>query len=410
MNILWLSHLVPYPPKGGVLQRSFNLIKEVSKSHNLHLLAFSQKNLLKNENDLNQAVGELEKICRSVKVVPIPSEEKSYGKAALYVKSLFTAAPYTINWLRSGEMEHQIEEILTKRKIDMVHFDTISLAPYYSLAEGYKKILNHHNIESDMMIRRGGQEKNPIKKVYLLQEGYKILRYENRVCESFDLNLTCSLLDSERLLRRIPRLRVEEIPNGVDLKYFYPLNQIREEHSLVFAGGMKWYPNRSAMLFFVNNIWPLLKKEVPDVKMTVIGREPPPEVVNLARMDGHFKVTGFVDDVRPYIDKAMVYVCPIRDGGGTRLKILDALAMGKPIVAHPVAVEGIDVEPEKQVLIAETPSEFVRQIARLFGDSILYRRLSEEGRRLVMEKYDFEKIGEKLSRVYREMSEDRVPS
>jgi glycosyltransferase involved in cell wall biosynthesis len=182
------------------------------------------------------------------------------------------------------------------------------------------------------------------------------------------------------------------------------LNQIREEHSLVFAGGMKWYPNRSAMLFFANKIWPLLKKEVPDVKMTVIGREPPAEVVNLTRNDGQFKVTGFVDDVRPYIDKAMVYVCPIQDGGGTRLKILDALAMGKPIVAHPVAVEGIDIEPEKQVLIAETPQEFVDQIVRLFGDSNLYRRLSEGGRKLVVEKYDFEKVGEELSCAFNEVA------
>jgi glycosyltransferase involved in cell wall biosynthesis len=201
---------------------------------------------------------------------------------------------------------------------------------------------------------------------------------------------------------------VEEIPNGVDLKYFYQLNLDKEKHSLIFAGGMKWYPNRSAMLFFADKVWPLLKKEVPDVKMTVIGREPPAEIMSLARNDEHFRVTGFVDDVRPYIDKTMVYVCPIQDGGGTRLKVLDALAMGKPIVAHPIALEGIDIEPEKHVLVARTPEEFVSQIVRLFRDSSLYRRLSEEGRRLVLEKYDFEKIGEKLSRAYNEVVNRRV--
>lgn len=410
MNILWLSHLVPYPPKGGVLQRSFNLIREASKYHNVYLLAFNQKALLPTEKDLEQAVGEFKKICKDISVVPIPSDRRSHGRYALYLKSLFTISPYTTNWLRCTRMEHQISSTLASHKIDLVHFDTISLAPFYTLAEGYKKVLNHHNIESDMMLRRSNKESNPLKKLYIRQEGYKILRYENRLCKKFDLNITCSRLDSDRLLTGTPGLRTEEIPNGVDLRYFYPMNLDKEKHSLVFAGGMKWYPNRDAMLFFSNKIWPLLKKEAPDVKMTVIGREPHPEIASLARSDERFKVTGFVEDVRPYIDKAMVYVCPIQDGGGTRLKVLDAMAMGKPIVAHPIAIEGIDIEPEKHVLIARTPEEFVSQIVRLFGDPGLYRRLSEEGRKIVSEKYDFEKIGEKLNRVYNEVAENRVAS
>lgn len=408
MNILWLSHLVPYPPKGGVLQRSFNLIRAISKYHNLYLLAFNQKALIPTATDLDQALSELKNVCKSVRVLPIPSEGRSYGRYVLYLKSVFTSAPYAINWLESREMEWQIKDTLVHNKIDLVHFDTISLARFHALADGYKKVLNHHNVESDMMIRRGNQESNQFKRLYLLQEGLKLRRAEKRLCKKFDLNITCSRLDSERLLRRVSDLNVNEIPNGVDFNYFNPLNLEKEKHSLIFAGGMGWYPNRDAMLFFAKKVWPLLKKEVPDIKMTVVGRRPHQDIVNLARADEQFRVTGFVEDVRPYIDKAMVYVCPIQDGGGTRLKVLDALAMGKPIVAHPIAIEGIDVEPEKHVLVARTPEEFVGQIVRLFGDPSLYRRLSEEGRRLVLEKYDFRKIGEKLSRAYNQVVENRV--
>jgi sugar transferase (PEP-CTERM/EpsH1 system associated) len=408
VNILWLSHLVPYPPKGGVLQRSFNLIKEVTKYHSVDLLAFNQEALLGTPDSVEHAIRQMKDICNSVKVVPIPSEEKRYGRYWLYLKSFLTPSPYTINWLRSREMEQQLKESLAGNKVDVVHFDTISLAPYRTVAHGYKTVLNHHNIESEMMLRRSHRESNPVKKLYLLQEGYKLRRTERQVCRAFDLNITCSSVDSERLRKMDRAIRVKEIPNGVDVGYFVPLNLEKARHSLVFAGGMTWYPNREAMLFLARRIWPLLTEKVPDVGMTVVGRAPPQELLMLAQSDQRLRVTGFVDDVRPYIDTASVYVCPIQDGGGTRLKILDALAMGKPIVAHPIAVEGIDVEPEKHVLIARTPEEFVRQIVRLFEDPSLYRRLAEEGRRLVEEKYDFREIGATLIRAYNQVVENRV--
>ncbi|RKY81668.1 hypothetical protein DRQ11_15160 [candidate division KSB1 bacterium] len=195
------------------------------------------------------------------------------------------------------------------------------------------------------------------------------------------------------------------MPNGVDIEYFKPKNNKFEPKTLIFAGGMSWYPNRDAMLFFCKEIWPLLKKRWPDVKMTIIGRNPPKYISNLAQQDPNLTVTGFVDDVRPYLKNTHVYVCPIRDGGGTKLKILDALAMGKPIVAHPIAVEGIDVEVEKHILLAKKPSEFVQQIERLLDDIGLCHSLSKQGRELVVKKYNFKKIGKKLANLYQKIGE-----
>jgi len=399
MKVLWLSHILPYPPKGGVSQRSYNLIKEISKTHKIYLIAINPKKLLSSINQIKNAVKELKKFCYEVEVINLP-----VNKSFIALKSLFSKRPYTANWLNFPAVRYAIRKFIKKYKFDLVHFDSIDLGEYINEVGNFPKVLNHHNIESQMMFRRFIKEKNILKKIYFFQEAIKLKNYEKKICPKFDYNLTVSELDKERLFKICPDIKIEVIPNGVDVEYFKPKNKNFEPKTLIFAGGMSWYPNRDAMLFFCKKIWPLLKKRWPDVKTTIIGRNPPKYILNLAKQDPNLIVTGFVDDVRPYLEKAHVYVCPIRDGGGTKLKILDALAMGKPIVAHPIAVEGIEVEPEKQVLLAETPQEFVQQIGRLFKNEKLCEFLSKNGRELVVEKYDFRKIGEKLSKIYSELT------
>ena len=215
-----------------------------------------------------------------------------------------------------------------------------------------------------MMLRRARIEEHPLKRLYFWQEGLRLRRYERRVCPHFDLNITCSSLDTQRLERVAPGVAVAEVPNGVDTEYFRPNADLEHSRSLVFAGNMSWYPNAAAMLFFADRVWPALKAKLPGVTMDVIGGSPPPRLSALAARDEDFRVHGFVSDVRPYIGRAAAYVCPIMDGGGTKLKILDALAMGKAIVAHPIACEGIEVQDGRDVIFAREPDEFVRASRR----------------------------------------------
>lgn len=410
MKILWLSHLLPYPPKGGVQQRSYNLLCEVARQHEVWLLAFNQVSLLQKLEQIEAARHELEKICKGVKVISIPSDASQWRWIWLVARSLFTLAPYTLNWLKSHEMRNTLREQVGQTRFDVIHFDTISLAVYVDDVGAMTKVLNHHNIESDMMYRRSMRDKNFLRKGYIFMEAIKLRYCEKRLAPKFNLNFTVSELDRQRLVSIAPSIKTNVIPNGTDTRFFFPYHHfIPKPKSLVFAGGMKWYPNRDGILFFFREVWPLLKKEVPEITFTVIGRLPPPEIIHLSKADKNIKVVGFVEDVRPLIAEAEIYVCPIRDGGGTRLKILDALAMGKPLVSTSIGYEGLELVPEHDLLVADTPFEFVRQIKRLITDHGLRERLHANGRETVRKKYSWEQIGQELNRCLLEFETIRSP-
>lgn len=400
MKILWLSHNIPYPPKNGVLQRNYNLLRETAKYNKIFLVAFNQKTLLPTDEDVKTAITALKKYCEYIEIVSLPVDKSRWIKNFLLAKSIFTKKPYTVNWNQSVEMKKSIEKAIQSFKPEIIHYDTIGLAEYYNASFDGPQILNHHNIESAMMYRRYEKESNILKRLYFYQEAKKIEQYEKKHCGLFHANLTVSEDDGVILKRIVPEIRAEIISNGVDTAYFCPTKAKTQNISLIFGGGMGWYPNRDAMLWFADEIWPLIKKEYPDIKMTVIGKKPPDKLIKLSKDDPNFIITGYVDDVRPYFEEALIYVCPIRDGGGTRLKILDALSMGKPIVATTIAVEGIKVIPDKHVLIADSPEQFVAQFVKLIENKDLREILSVEGRKLVEENYDWAKIGKKMNNIY----------
>jgi len=403
MNILWLSHFVPYPPKGGMLQRSYNLLREAAKENRVFLLAMRQKAIHPMAEDVSEAVSHLGKLCEYVKVIDNPWERHPIFWYYLVFYSIFTKKPYTVNWTTSGRMREKVQHILNNEKIDLIHYDTVGLGEYVFGENGIPRALNHHNIESDLMLRRAEKEGNPIKKLYYLMEGKKLANYERSKCRLFQKNITVAEVDSEVLCRLVPGLDISEIPNGVDIDYFKPQGIPIRKNRLVFAGSLNWYPNVKAVEYLCSEIWPLLKRAVPGAGLLIVGRNPSPEFIKKYNAVDGVEVLADVDDIRPYIEEAEVYVCPIRHSGGTKLKILDALAMEKAIVAHPVACEGIDVRHEKNVLLAETTEKFVEAIVKLLGDAELRVQLGKNGRQLVEEKYAYSFIGKKLNCLYEEL-------
>lgn len=405
MKILWLSHFIPYPPKGGVLQRGYHLIREVAKYHEVHLLAFNQRDLIRPffnsvEDGVEQSKIHLTQFCKTMDVVDLPCDQSKWGKPWVALKSLFTREPYTMNWLQANSYAEAIQSKIAEEKFDFIHCDTISLAPYLKFCGDIPASLDHHNIESHMLIRRASKEANILKKAYYWQEGKRLKRSEIEYCPQFSFNFTCSDIDTDRLKEISKDSKVYTIPNGVDIDFFKPNFEIKKERRLIFIGRLNWYPNTSAVRFIVKDIWPLLKEKFPDLVIDIIGANPPQDVVDLAQQEERLSVHGFVDDLSYYFDTAIAYICPIKDGGGTKLKILDALACGKAIVADPIACEGINVTDNHNVVFAETPEQYVAAIERILSDDKLRENLEQCARDLAENEYSFESIGKALSDLY----------
>ena len=409
LNILWISHFVPYPPKGGCFQRSYNLIKEVSRNNNIYLIALRHKDKTTHpEVETNKAKSELEKLCKKVIILDISSfSGLNYYYMAL--KSIFNINPLTVNLFISKDIGNIIVKLVHDIKIDVAHYDTISLCEYMHHSGSVPKILNHHGVESFMIRRRVNNEPNLMKKLYLLLESYKLRKYEERNCHKFYMNLTVSEEDKLMLKKISPRSRFEVVENGVDVDYFKQKDGHDNTNRLIFAGRMDQYSNVDAIMQFCRNVWPLVKEKFPKMRFSIIGNNPPQKLLDMAKSDERIEVLGYVDDVRPYFAGATISICPIRDGGGTRLKILDAMAMGMPIISTTIGCEGIDVSPGINVFIANTPEEYVQSIGKLINDDMLRKSLSNCARITVEKKYSWNIIGQKLNKYYHDsVSKDTI--
>jgi glycosyltransferase involved in cell wall biosynthesis len=272
-------------------------------------------------------------------------------------------------------------------------------------------VLNHHNIESQMMARRAQLERSWPLRLLLRLQARRLESLETRSAPRFRSHLTVSELDSERLRAHVPVARTAVIPNGVDLEFFGLLPAERQvvPRSIVFAGGLTWYPNRTAVEWLLAEILPRLRARYPDASVTIIGRDPPAGLVEAAKRDPGLTFTGFVDDIRPHIARSAVYACPIFDGGGTRLKILDTLSQGIPLVATTMAVEGVGIEPGRHALLADDADGFAAAVGRLFDEPALGRRLALAGRELVERNFGWEAIGRRLRAVYADAAGGAAP-
>ncbi|AZT84116.1 glycosyltransferase [Marinobacter sp. NP-4(2019)] len=403
MKILWLSHLIPYPPKGGVLQRSFNMIREVGKYHNITLVAFNQDGFLKSslpdsEDPIEVAKKELLQFVDSIHVCEIPENLIPGGRYVVALKALLSAQAYNMVWLQSKSSYKLIKDLVSETSFDAVHLDTISLCIFSDIFKDLPLVLNHHNFESQMLRSRAISEHHWIKSLYYRLESYRLLNSEIEYCQKVNLNLTCSDDDSKSMEKIIGIDNFISVPNGVDVSYFYPNPSVKIlDGSIVIVGGLSWYPNREAVEYFIRDIWPLIRTQIPGTTVDIIGRGPTSEMLKLAEVDERVFVHGFVDDVREYLWRSQFYVCPIRTGGGTKLKILDALATGSCIIADPFSCKGIRVRDGENVLYAKNPQDYVDQIRYLIDHPEQQTRLRKAGPELIRRLYSYDRIGKGYS-------------
>jgi glycosyltransferase involved in cell wall biosynthesis len=333
--------------------------------------------------------------------LPIAKAARRLGRLRTAGEALFSRSGYVASWLESAAARAEIARCVRGRRYDVVHFDSLSVARYRPLVKDVPATLGHHNAESHMLVRRAEHETNLVKKLYFRLEALRLARYEAQIADWFKLHISCSELDSQRLRATMPAARIVSIPNGVDIEFFTPAGLATTANSLIFIGTMNWYPNVDAVNYLLREIWPRLRALAPAMTLDIVGAGAPRSVKERAARSAGVTLHGFVDDIRPLLERAALYVCPIRDGGGTKLKILDALAMRKCIVAHAVACEGIAVIAGKSVVFAETPDEYVTYINRLIADPEQRRNMGTAGRELVVQKYSFAAIGAEFTATLR---------
>jgi len=387
MNILYLSSRFPYPPQSGDKIRTYNIIKHLSKKHSLSLISFA----LSPEDKHN--IGKMQEYCKRVLTVDF-SKIKAYINCMVY--SSFSE-PFQISYWHSSEMQRQIDKLAEMDSFDIIHVQFIRMAQYVTKYADKRKVLDSGDSFWLNLSRRSKLDRGlawPLLKV----EANKIRIYETEVAKGFDKITMVSPLDMECILDQDKNLPVSVIPMGVDIDYYQP-DHNKYELSLLFTGTMSYFPNKDAALYFYNEIFPIIKKTVPDVKFYIVGNYPPRALTKLASNDDVF-VTGHVEDVRPYFNKAAVFVCPLRSGSGMQAKILEAMAMGVPVVTTSIGITAVDAVPGRDILVADDNESFAREVIRLIKDNDFRSDISGNARKLVEENYRWDAIVDNFDRIY----------
>jgi sugar transferase (PEP-CTERM/EpsH1 system associated) len=389
VKILWLNAGLLLPlDKGGKL-RTWHVMRHLAARHDITYLSFE---------DATQTAADragMREVCARLETVPRTDAAKGtwrfYADAASHVVD---PVPYAIGKYRSAAYRARIDALLARERFDLVVCDF--LPPAVNLPDRLPcpSIVFTHNVEAEIWRRHAEQASNPIAKRLLTQQWKRMLRFEAAALSRFDLVLAVSDADAQTFARLYPgslAAPAHVVQTGVETDYFMPVAAAPERTHMVFTGSMDWLPNEDGMTYFCRDILPKVREAEPGATLSIIGRSPTPAVRRLADIPG-VEVTGRVDDVRPHIARGAVYVVPLRIGGGTRLKIFEAMSMAKAVVSTTVGAEGLPVTDGRHLDIADEPARFAQAVVRLMRDAGARGELEAAARRLVVERYDWSAV------------------
>lgn len=395
MNILFLSTRSPYPLISGHSLRTYHILKSAALKHNVWLVTFIQL-----EDELRKKhLDHLQTFCKGVFPFRIPVDTSKLKLITSLFINLFSINPFVTQKYNASMFREKIKELISENNIDLVHVDMLPLAVYLNEFGNFKKVLVNHNVESIRLYRWFKTESNFIKKYFLGLQWLKLKAFERAVIEKFDACVVVSEVDQQLLKEIGVTNKLFIVPNGTDTNFFKPSEKKTVDNSIIWIGHMDVHTNKDAVLYFWQDIWPVLQKKHPQSQMVFVGTSPPKEIKEAAQKDDSVTVTGFVDDIRPYLADASVVVVPIRIGSGTRLKILDAMACGKAIVSTTIGCEGLDVSDGENIAIADGPEEFALRTIDLLKNIKMRNEMEKNARKLALT-YDWEVIGESQQAVY----------
>lgn len=369
------------------------MLKHLKREHEITYLA------LDDGSAPTSAIASSAEYCHHLIRVPHRTRPKfSPGFYLELLANLFSPLPYFMKKYQSPGMRQAIEDVLKQRDIDVLVCDF--LQPSTNMPDNLPipTVLFQHNVESMIWKRHFEVQGNPLKKAYLHDQWRKTWVYERSACQRFDMVVAVSAADEDQMRTEFDLKHSGAVPTGVDIDYFRPRNTTTpEKYNIVFTGSMDWLPNEDAIQYFVSEVLPLIRHRVPDVTFTVVGRNPYPSLLELSQRDKNIIVTGRVDDVRPYLEHASVYVVPIRIGGGTRLKIYEAMAMEKPVVSTTIGAEGLPVSDGEQLLLADTPKAFSDAVVKLLMSPEFAQTLGMRAAATVRQQFGWEEVASRFA-------------
>lgn len=389
MKVLEVLPRLPVPAHSGNTLRTLYLIKGLAKTAEIDVLSIAHS--IPTKEDLE----ELTKHCHHVYLANWRKQTKWQQVPGILYRCV-SGEPFHTKYVESLDLQRKLGELTRSCNYDVVVIQHSLMAGYVRFLppdNRAKTVLEMHDVNEVVYLRRFLKERNFIEKTKLLLTWFSLRRWESRMAARFDMLVTVSERDKAIFLARRRDLNITVIPNGVDTQANEPLPLDGREENLLFVGSMDYGPNADAALYLGNEIFPLIRRRCPACSLIIVGKEPPSAVRSLANQPG-IMIAADVPDVRPYYRRALIAVVPLRSGSGTRLKILESMALGTPVVSTSIGCEGLDVQDGRHILVADRPDAFAECVERLLMDADLWKHLAQEARRLVVERYDWRYITE----------------
>jgi polysaccharide biosynthesis protein PslH len=402
LDLLYLSPFPPGPPTFGAQRRIEGLMRALARRHDITAVS-----LIPPDFDAAAAERAMREYCREVALVPAPPWQ-GLRKRLLQLRSLLSTRSFERCNSDVPALRKVLDSFLSRRAFDVVNVEFPFLAQQRLRKAppgrpGPKLVLDEHNIDFDLVRQQAGDGFGLARRIYNSINWRKIRREELNVWRRFDGVTFCSAADEARARTLEPELRSAVVPNAVDLDYFTPRpdDPLSNGCTVIFFGAINYFPNVDGLLYLLREVWPRIEKSHPRARLKIVGPHPTPEI--LAFQGPRVEVAGKVDDPRPHLARAAVSIVPLRIGGGTRFKILEAMAMARPVVSTSLGAEGIGVEHGRHILLADDAAAFAKAVGHILDDAELGSRLGREGRSLVERRYSWDAAARRLDLFFREL-------
>ena len=389
-KLLFLCQTLPFPPDGGVWIRTYHVLRLLSRAFDITALCFERAGSSGSHGDWRAAAGtDALGAFADVEVFPIPQQHSRVRFAWDHLRSIASGRVYTTYLYDSGSFRRRLRELVDSRRFDMVHVDSLDLAAFLPDCRDLPVVCVHHDIESRLLRRRAALEASRWRGAYLQFQAGLMDAVERRWCERIDLNVTVSEEDEAALRASAPDARIAVVPNAVDVDAFRPGDA---GTGVAYVGGTSPFPNLDALNYFSERILPHLRRAAADIPVRWIGRATAAQQEQYRQRLG-IELTGYVQDDRAAMGAAACHIVPLRIGGGTRLKILNAWAMGKPVVSTSIGCEGLRAADGDNILVRDDPATFAAAMLSVLQDAGLRQRLGARGRATVEQHYSWDVVG-----------------